>query len=434
MKNYFTLFAILFAFSLKSQTLYFPPTVGNTWDTISPLSLGWCPDKIDTLLNYLEDRNTKAFIVLKDGKIVIEKYFGTFTQDSAWYWASAGKTITSFMTGIAQQENYLSISDTTSDYLGQGWTNCTTQQEEKITIRHQLAMISGLDDGVPDHHCTLDTCLNYLADAGTRWAYHNGPYTLLDEVIENATGQTLNAYTTQKLKTPTGMTGLFYTSGYNNVFVSKPRSMARFGLLMLNNGNWNGNQIMTDATYFNDMINTSQQLNELYGYLWWLNGKPSYMLPGLQFQFQGSLNPNAPDDMVAAMGKNGQFLNVVPSQNMVVVRMGNAPLDDEVPFTMNDTIWQKLNDIMCSTISINEFNQRNQPHVFPNPAENKITVEIKEESFAVRIFDFTGKEIYSEKNCREKVQIDCSAFANGVYYLQLQTDKGSTMTKFSVSH
>jgi CubicO group peptidase (beta-lactamase class C family) len=169
-------------------------------------------------------------------------------------------------------------------------------------------MTSGLDDGVTDHHCTLDTCLTYLADAGTRWAYHNGPYTLLDAVIENATGQTLNAYTTQKLKIPTGMTGLFYTSGYNNVFVSKPRSMARFGLLILNNGNWNGNQIMTDATYFNEMINTSQQLNESYGYLWWLNGKPSYMLPGLQFQFQGSLNPNAPDDMVAAMGKNGQFL------------------------------------------------------------------------------------------------------------------------------
>lgn len=434
MKHFLTLLTILIPLSVNSQTLYFPPAVGNTWDTISPLSLGWCPDKLDTLLNYLEDRNTKAFIVLKDGKIVIEKYFGTFTQDSAWYWASAGKTITSFMTGIAQQENYLSISDTTSDYLGQGWTNCTTQQEEKITIRHQLTMSSGLDDGVPDHHCTLDTCLNYLADAGTRWAYHNGPYTLLDAVIENATGQTLNAYTTQKLKTPTGMTGLFYASGYNNVFVSKPRSMARFGLLILNNGNWNGNQIMTDATYFNGMINTSQPLNESYGYLWWLNGKPSYMLPGLQFQFQGSLNPNAPDDMVAAMGKNGQFLNVVPSQNLVVVRMGNAPFDDEVPFTMNDTIWQKLNDIMCSTISVDESNQLNQPRVFPNPAQNKITVELKEQILALSIFDLTGKEIYSQKNISEKIQIDCSAFANGIYYLQLQILKGSTMTKFSVSH
>jgi CubicO group peptidase (beta-lactamase class C family) len=92
------------------------------------------------------------------------------------------------MTGIAQQEGHLSISDTTSNYLGQGWTICTPQQEEKITIRHQLTMTSGLKDDVPDHYCTLDTCLIYQADAGARWAYHNGPYTLLDSVIEVATG------------------------------------------------------------------------------------------------------------------------------------------------------------------------------------------------------------------------------------------------------
>jgi CubicO group peptidase (beta-lactamase class C family) len=434
MKHYLTLFLFFFVVSAKSQTLYFPPTVGNTWDTISPLSLGWCPDKVDTLLDYLEDNNTKAFILLKDGKIVIEHYFGTFTQDSLWYWASAGKTITSFMTGIAQQENYLSISDTTSDYLGQGWTTCTTQQEEKITIRNQLTMTSGLDDAVPDHYCTLDTCLNYLADAGTRWAYHNGPYTLLDGVIENATGQTLNAYTTLKLKTPTGMTGNFYPSGYNNIFVSKPRSMARFGLLILNNGNWNGNQIMTDATYFNDMVNTSQQLNKSYGYLWWLNGKESFMVPGLQFNFAGSFCPHAPDDMIAALGKNGQFINVVPSQNLVYIRMGNSPGTGEVPIQFNDTIWIKLNELMCNTISIDESNQLSQQHVFPNPAQNTITIEFKEQKFGFRIFDFTGKEVYSEKNCREKVQIDCSAFANGIYYVQLQTDKGSTMTKFIVSH
>jgi CubicO group peptidase (beta-lactamase class C family) len=153
----------------------------------------------------------------------LEKYFGTHTATTPWQWASAGKTITSFMTGIAQQEGYLSISDTTSNYLGQGWTICTPQQEEKITIRNQLTMTSGLNDDVPDHYCTLDTCLIYQADAGTRWAYHNGPYTLLDSVIEVATGQTLNSYTTQKLKNPTGMTGAFFPVGYNNVFFSNAR-------------------------------------------------------------------------------------------------------------------------------------------------------------------------------------------------------------------
>ena len=136
----------------KSQQLYFPPATGTAWVTVFPASLGWCGDKIDTLYQYLGQANTKAFIVLQDGKIAIEKYFGTFTQDSLWYWASAGKTLTSFCVGIAQQENYLALSDTTSKYLGIGWTSCPGEKEEKITIRNQLTMTTGLDDaGLLEH-------------------------------------------------------------------------------------------------------------------------------------------------------------------------------------------------------------------------------------------------------------------------------------------
>ncbi|MEY3437949.1 MAG: hypothetical protein RL265_534 [Bacteroidota bacterium] len=204
----------LFAFTAKSQTSYFPPNTGDTWDTIHPASLNWCEERIDSLYTFLAAQNSKGFILLKDGKIVLEQYFNGHSATSPWYWASAGKTLTSFLVGIAQQENYLSISDTTSMYLGTGWTNCTPEQEEKITIWNQLTMTSGLDDGVPDHYCTLDTCLNYLANPGTRWAYHNGPYTLLDNVIESAVGMTLNQYATQKLKNPTGMTGSFFQVDY----------------------------------------------------------------------------------------------------------------------------------------------------------------------------------------------------------------------------
>ena len=128
----------------------------------------------------------------------MKKYYGTFTQDSVWYWASAGKTLTGFTVGIAQQEGLLSINDQSSQYLGNGWTSCPAAKEALITVKNQLAMTSGLDDDVADPHCTIDTCLQYLADAGTRWAYHNGPYTRLDGVIEAATGQSLNAYITQK--------------------------------------------------------------------------------------------------------------------------------------------------------------------------------------------------------------------------------------------
>lgn len=95
------------------------------------------------------------------------------------------------------------------------------------------------------------------------------------------------------------------------------------------------------------MVTPSQSLNESYGYLWWLNGQNTFMVPGLQFKFPGSYNPSAPDDMFAALGKNGQMLNIVPGQNLITVRMGNAPNAGFVPVVFNDTIWQHLNEIMC---------------------------------------------------------------------------------------
>ena len=112
----------------SAQSIYFPPNVGM-WDTLSPTALGWCTDSIAPLLDFLDQSNTKAFLVLKDGRIVIEEYFGTFTQDSLWYWASAGKSVTAFLVGKAQEEGFLSINDSTSKYLGQGWTNTTPAQE-----------------------------------------------------------------------------------------------------------------------------------------------------------------------------------------------------------------------------------------------------------------------------------------------------------------
>ena len=360
----------------KAQSLYFPPLSSTApWDTISPSSLGWCLNEIDTLYDYLQQQDTKGFIVLKDGKIVLEKYFGTFTKDSLWYWASAGKTITSFLVGKAQEENYLSITDTSSTYLSAGWTNCTSAQEDKIKIRNQLTMTSGLDDDVPDNHCTIDTCLNYLADAGTRWAYHNAPYTLLESVLTTATGQTINTYTYNKLKLKTGMTGAWTFVDYDNVFFSKVRSMARFGLLMQNNCIWNTDTLLYDTTYMHQMTNTSQSLNLSYGYLWWLNGKSSYMVPTSQVVFSGSYAPAAPTDMFAGLGKNGQIVSISKSAGLVVIRMGNQVSSGEVPTQFCNSIWEKLNAVMCNGTSINETNSKTKEiSIFPNPANTEINI------------------------------------------------------------
>lgn len=330
--------------------LYFPPLSSTEWQTTAAASLGWN----ETLLNndvytYLQQKNTKAFIILKDGKIVAEKYFGTFTVDSSWYWASAGKTMTAMLVGIAQQEGLLNINNKTSQYLGTGWTSLPLAKENLITVRNQLTMTTGLDDAVtPDNDCTSPACLVYKADAGTRWAYHNAPYTILDKVVENATGTTFNEYFRQKIRDKTGMNGVWFSgTGYNNVYYSTARSMARFGLLMLNKGKWDQTIVLNDTTYFNTQINTSQTLNNSYGYLTWLNGKSNYMLPSVQFVFTGSLMPDAPADLYAALGKNDQKVYVVPSQKLVVIRMGESAGNTQLAVSSFDNeLWGKLKAVI----------------------------------------------------------------------------------------
>lgn len=89
--------------------------------------------------------------------------------------------------------------------------------------------------------------------------------------------------------------------------------MARFGLLIQNKCIWNNDTLLYDSAYLNQMVNTSQNINLSYGYLWWLNGKASYMVPTLQTKFKVSYVPNAPFDMYAGIGKNGQLVCISPS-------------------------------------------------------------------------------------------------------------------------
>ncbi|MFM2138557.1 MAG: hypothetical protein RJA57_864 [Bacteroidota bacterium] len=330
-----------------TQPPYFPPLTGTEWQTTDPATLNWNTALLNDLYSYLQSKNTKAFLVLKNGRIVMERYFGTFTADSIWYWASAGKTMTAFLVGIAREEGLLALDNRSSLYLNPGWTSLPLAKENLITVRHQLTMTTGLDDAVPDDDCTLPSCLIYKADAGTRWAYHNAPYTLLDKVVENATGRTYNAYFQEKVRNRIGMNGLWVRSGYNNVYFSNPRSMARFGLLMLNRGKWEQTPILRDTVYFDAQVNTSQPLNLSYGYLTWLNGKASHMLPTLQAVFSGYVVPNAPADMYAALGKNDQKIYVVPSQKLVVVRMGESAGNVQLAVSSFDNeLWGKLKPII----------------------------------------------------------------------------------------
>ena len=321
-----------------TQTMYFPPLTGTTWETTAISDLEWNQSAVQPLLDYLELKNSKSFIVLVNGRIVLENYFNGHTATIPWYWASAGKTLTSTMTGIAQQEGFLNINNKVSQYIGTGWTSETLAKENLITCRHLLTMTSGLDDSTDD---VEPANLIYKADAGSRWAYHN-VYVKLQDVVAAASSQTWASYFNTKLRDKIGMNGTWVQLGVNSVYTSNSRSMARFGLLMLNKGRWNNNTILNEA-YFTEATTTSQNINLGYGYLWWLNGKANYHLPQSQLTFPGSIIPTAPSDMFMALGKNDQKIYVIPSKKMVIIRMGEAADEENLALSdFDETLWEKI--------------------------------------------------------------------------------------------
>ena len=325
-------------------SFYFPPLQGTAWETTAPSELGWNETAMPPLLEYLAQTNTRAFMILVNGRIVVEEYFNGHTPTSTWEWNSAGKTLVSATTGLAIQENLVDFDTPASDYLGEGWTNMPLDKESLITPGHLLTMTSGIDD---TKQLVVQQNLTYVADAGTRWAYGNVFQKLMD-VVAQSSGQEFEAYFNEKLKARIGMDGFWNFGAIFTIYHSTARGMARFGLLALNQGRWEDQPILNEA-FFAQSTSPSQDLNLSYGYLWWLNGKASFMLPTDQTVYTGPLVPNAPSDMVAAMGALDQRLYVIPSRKMVIIRMGGASDPNNPNFAVSgfdNALWEKINAVI----------------------------------------------------------------------------------------
>jgi len=144
------------------------------------------------------------------------------------------------------------------------------------------------------------------------------------------------------------MDGFWNVGPIFTIYHSSTRSMARFGLLALNKGKWKDTQVLNES-YLNACTNTSQQINPSYGYLWWLNGKSNFMVPSEQNVYLGPLIPNAPADMFAAMGASDQRIYVIPSKNMVVVRMGDASDPANPNFALSsfdNVLWKMISAVV----------------------------------------------------------------------------------------
>ncbi|MDH6254065.1 CubicO group peptidase (beta-lactamase class C family) [Chryseobacterium sp. H1D6B] len=309
-------------------------------------NINFTKDKLDHLNTFNLDNKSRAFIIYQNGKIINEKYFGTkiinkqpFDKNSNWYWASAGKSLTAVLIGIAQQEKIVSINDPVSKYLGK-WTAMKKEDEDQITIKNLLSMTSGLDY-IKDQNCQSADCFLDKNKAGTFWYYDTSAYSQLAKVIEKASHKSIDQYTSEKLS-GSGISGKWMKYENGLIFFSNAESFLQFGKLVLNKGNLNAKNYYKYDDYFMQMTASSQEINPSYGYLWWLNGKEKIRIPGMETLFAQSLVPDAPKDMFCALGKNGQILDIIPSQNLIIIRMGENPAAFENVIKFHRDLWNKI--------------------------------------------------------------------------------------------
>jgi len=286
------------------------------------------------LINYVRNHNSTGFIIIQNGRLVVAEtwaapsnnpLFANFVYGNAADGslledvASQQKSFVAILAAIAIDKGLLDIQKPVSDYLGQGWSQATPEQEAAIKVVDVLTMSSGLDEQ-----------FGYVAPSGTLFFYNTPVYAMTKRIVVAAAGQPLETITNDWLTAPVGMADTAWrrrpaalaSVGNDTGLVTTPRDVARFGLMVLHGGvAQNGTRVVSEEQLHALFARSST--NPAYGRLWWLNGG-EYVVRAAGAQAPGQLIPAAPADLVGALGAFDRRLYVVPSRNLVVVRTGAA--------------------------------------------------------------------------------------------------------------
>lgn len=288
----------------------FFPMADGAWETASAADAGLTDEGVAALVELVGSVGSDSLVLLWEGRIVAEQYWNGNDETYVRDLASAQKSVTSTLVGLARDRGLLALDDPVSDHLPQGWSAAAPAEEAAISIRHLLTMSSGL------HPRTLAKA----HEPGTVWDYNTDAYQKLRRVLEAAAGIDINTLSKEWLfdaigftqPTPWGRRGQVADVLGDPTFGLRltAREMARFGLFAMRRGQWAGEQI-TAVDWFEEAW-APTPLKQDYGYLWWLLGKGPLARLG------------APDDLVAALGAQDQKIYVAPSTGLVLARQGPA--------------------------------------------------------------------------------------------------------------
>lgn len=285
----------------------------------STAPLDWA--RIDSLVAAARRTNSDALVVLRDGKLVGEWYFGK--ERGLIQTMSATKSIVSMAIGRLLDTGAIrSIDQPVSDFYPE-WKQGRKQQ---ITIRHLLNHTSGLQNvpnageeiyPAPDA-IQLALAAELSHDPGTHFSYNNKAVNLLGGIVERASGKPLDVYVRDAFLDPLGIGP---TSWYRDQ-AGVPHAMAgleidaldlaRLGQLMLDRGVWKGERLLSEE-WIGLSTRPSQEFAPNAGLLWWLHG-----------------DPHGPVRAYSANGYRGQYIVVLPEERIVVVRQKRSN-DDHTP-------------------------------------------------------------------------------------------------------
>ena len=329
-----------------------------------PDALRWDEAKLAEAVSYVKAQKSSSLLVVQHGNVLVDiewKIKAGFRHRAMSHGrnsdgrtiedvASIQKSVVSILVGIAQARGLLTVNSPVSTYLSEGWSNAAPEREEKITIQHLLSMSAGLF--LKDKKAEPEQ-----PPSGEEWHYNTTAYSYLIDVLEAASGKTIVDVTNEWLAKPLGLSDTkwyqrpwaFLRADANSVGLqTSSKDLARIGEFMLGGGKSDGKQLL-GTDYFNSSIRPSQEMNPAYGYLWWLNGQPVLADNELNY---GGLAPEAPSDMYVAQGALGRKLYIVPSMNLIVVRLGAQPERN-----FNRELWRRImlasgQGVMCGNCEL----------------------------------------------------------------------------------
>ena len=342
----------------ETKTYYPPPESEGGWRWLKGpkevrATAGMDPDRLDRVRQVQEfmlGGDSWSIVIIRHGYLVLEFYtFNVLLPTRFDIW-SGTKSFTGTAWGLLLDDSrqnrlpggqHIELDSPAYPLIPEGYP-LTDPRKERITFRHLLTMTSGIPGeasgviGIPtttEHgpfEHALGRCPNrygrwadkLVAEPGTHWEYSDPAIAHLALAFAAIAGQEMSEYLEERVFRPIGIQNLSWdvqggsgsmgphTNAHTGIHVSA-RELARFGYLVLHDGVWNEKQLIPQ--WWMDLATkSSQDLNQSYGYTWWVNTR-------------GTQWPSLPKDAFALSGYRSNRCYIVPSLDLVVARVGSGP-------------------------------------------------------------------------------------------------------------